>query len=170
MPDSRSKRGVVARLEQERQLLEETIGSIGPGAMLESGVVGQWSVKDVLAHLADWEEHMPAWLDAARRGEPVRGPEPDLSWRGIKEFNRRIHDAHRHQRLDEILDYFETAHARFMEMVAAMPEEEMLARARYPLTGRQALYDWLVQYAEHDAWGTRRIQEWLEKKAAVPAS
>ena len=54
MPDSRSKRGVVARLEQERQLLEETIGSIGPGAMLESGVVGEWSVKDVLAHLADF--------------------------------------------------------------------------------------------------------------------
>ena len=43
MPDSRSKPAVVARLEQERQLLEETIGSIGPGAMLESGVVGQSS-------------------------------------------------------------------------------------------------------------------------------
>ena len=51
-----------------------------------------------------------------------------------------------------------------MDMVSAMPEPEMLQRGLYPLTERQALYDWLVQYAKHDAWGTRRIGEWLARR------
>ncbi len=169
MGSSRTKRAILARLGEERERLEEIVASINPPALLEPGVVGEWSIKDVLAHLADWEEHMLAWLEAARAGQDIPGPEPDLTWRQIKEFNRRIFEAHRHERPDVVLDYFQTAHARFLEMVAAMPEDEMLARARYALTGKQALFDWLVQYAEHDAWGTRRIEQWLEKQTTVPA-
>ncbi len=169
MPKERSKAAIVARLHEERERLEETVASISPDVLREPGVVGEWSVKDVLAHLADWEEHMPAWLQAARRGDPVPGPEPDLTWRQLKEFNRRIFEAHRAQRLDEVNEYFQVAHVRFMEMVAALPEDEMLSRARYQLTAPKALYDWLVQYADHDAWGARRIREWLEKRASVPA-
>ncbi|HEX9106451.1 MAG TPA: ClbS/DfsB family four-helix bundle protein [Longimicrobiales bacterium] len=170
MRTARSKAAILAQLNDERERLEQTIASLNPGAMLEPGVVHEWSAKDVLAHLADWEEHMPVWLEAARRGEATPGPEPDLTWHQLGEFNRRVFETHRARRLESVLDYFRTAHGRFMEMVVAMPEEEMLAPARYPLTGKQALYDWLVQYAQHDAWGTRRILEWLEKRASVPAS
>lgn len=167
MSTRRSKARAVARLDEERARLEATIAGISPSAMLQPGVVGAWSVKDVLAHLADWEEHMSVWLDAARRGERVNGPEPGLSWRQMNEFNRRIYEAHRRQRLEEVLDDFRTAHSRFMELVATMPEDEMLERGRYQLTGTKALFDWLSQYAEHDAWGSRRIGEWIAARASV---
>lgn len=167
MPNSRSKAAIVARLQEERARLEETVGSINPVALAEPGVVGEWSVKDVLAHLADWEEHMPIWLDAARRGEPVDGPEPGLTWNQLDEFNRRIFASHRHERLDVVLDYLATAHGRFMEMVAVMAQEELLVPARYAFTGQEAVYDWLVQYAEHDNWATRRIHEWAERVSEV---
>ncbi len=170
MPTQRTKSHALAQLESERERLEEAIAALEPGRMLEGGVVGEWSVKDVLAHLADWEEHMLEWVDAARRGERVRGPEPGLNWRQLKQFNARVYERHRGERLDEMVEYFRTAHARFMEMVAAMPEEEMLAPGRYPFTGKQAIFDWLLQYAAHDAWGTRRIGEWQERRGTVAAS
>ncbi len=169
MRNARNKAAIVARLDQERELLEQTIAALNPGVMLEPGVVGEWSVKDVLAHLADWEEHMLLWLDAARGGERVRGPDQGLTWRQLGQFNERIHQAHRDERLDLVLDYFEDAHARFMEMVEAMPEDELLERGRYPFLGKQAIYDWLVNYADHDAWGAKRIRAWREAREGAPA-
>lgn len=160
MTRSRTKAQALARLGAERLLLEGLVSAIVPEVMVEPGVVGPWSVKDVLAHLADWEEHMLDWVEASRRGESVAGPEPGLTWRDMKPFNQRIFERHRDRRLDEVVDYFRAAHARFMEMVAAMPAEEMLARGRYRLTGKQAIYDWLLQYAGHDGWGRCRIEEW----------
>jgi hypothetical protein len=170
MAGRRSKTGILARLRAKREELERLLATLGPERMLEAGVVARSSVKDVLAHLADWEEHMSIWLETARRGDPVPGPEPGLTWRQLAHFNERIHEAHRDQPLGEVLDYFHAAHARFMERVVAMPEEEMLARGRYPFLERQALYDWLVAYADHDAWGARRIREWLVAREAATAT
>ncbi len=172
MAQTRSKAAILERLAAERRTLEQLLGTIPPAEMLERGVVGEWSAKDVLAHLADWEAHMLVWLAAARRGEAVRGPEPGLGWRQLKEFNRRVYEAHRDEPLDAVLATFRETHLRFMEMVAAMPEEEMLARGRYVLTAGDALFDWLVQYAQHDAWGTKRIGDWArarERAGAAPA-
>jgi hypothetical protein len=169
MAGSRSKSHILEQLAAERTRLEQTLASLTPEEMMEGGVVGRWSVKDVLAHLADWEAHMLAWLDAARRGDAVHGPDPGLSWRQLKKFNARIFEAHRDQSLPEVLEYFSAMHARFMAMVAAMPEEEMLARGRYDFLAGAAIYNGLVQYAEHDGWGVKRIGDWLKARASVVA-
>ena len=166
MRSSRTKSEILERLAAERARLQATIASIEPGAMVVPGVVGEWSVKDVLAHLADWEAHMLVWLAAGRDGVEVTGPEEGLTWSGMAAFNRRIHAAHRDQALADVLAYFRGEHERFMDMVQAMPEREMMARGLYSFTGREALYDWLVRYAEHDAWGTRRLGEWLAERGA----
>ncbi len=171
MAESRTKARILEQLEAERDTLERLLSTLRPADMLVPGVVaGRSSVKDVLAHLADWEEHMLLWLDAARRGERVRGPDPGLTWRQLKQFNERVHEAHQDERLDQVLDYFEDAHARFMEMVETMPEDELLERGRYSFLQKQAVYDWLVAYANHDAWGTKRIRAWQEAKVGAGAS
>ncbi len=170
MAEGRNKAAIAARLEEERARLEAMVASLAPAELAQPGVVGEWSAKDVLAHLADWEAHMLVWLAAARRGEEVKGPEPGLTWHQIKEFNRGIYEAHREEPLSEVLAAFDAAHRQFMAMVAAMPEEEMLARGRYKLTAGEALYEWLVAYAQHDAWGTRRIGDWVKAREEVGAA
>jgi hypothetical protein len=105
---------------------------------------------------------MPVWIEAARRGDPVKSPEPGLTWKQLDVLNERIYEAHRSQSLDEVLEYFRSTHVRFMEMVKAMPEEEMLARGRYAFIGKGAVYDWLKAYANHDLWGKTKIRNWLK--------
>ncbi len=165
MPETRTKASMLARLETERRRLEQAIAGIAPQDMLLPGVVDESSVKDVLAHLADWEEHMPAWVEAARRG-PVPEIEPGLNWKQFEEFNRRIFARHREQPLDEVLVYFHGVHRRFMQMVESMPEDEMLAPGRYAFTGKGAIYNWLKSYANHDAWGRRHIRAWLKERSS----
>jgi hypothetical protein len=171
VPELRDRARIVKRLEAERRRLEQNLARLSRRDMLRRGVVGESSAKDVLAHLADWEARMPVWMEAARRGDPVESPEPGLTWKQLDILNERIYEGHRSQSLDEVLEWFRCTHVRFMEMVKAMPEEEMLARGRYAFTGKGAVYDWLNAYANHDLWGKAKIREWakthgkLEKKS-----
>ena len=164
MPSPRTKTQILKRLTNERKLLEEEFATLTPEQMVQPGVVGEWSVKDVLAHLADWEAHMPIWIEAARRGDPVVEIEPGLSWRQFHEFNQRIFERHRNQSLVEVLKTFRGIHLQFMEMVENMPETEMFAPGRYGFVGKGTIYTWLSHYASHDSWARKKIRGWLTEK------
>jgi hypothetical protein len=132
--------------------------------MLKPGVVGDWSVKDVLAHLADWEAHMSLWLAEARAGSLVAEIETGLSWKQMDAFNERIYNRHRGQSLDEVLAYFHETHQQFMDMVEAMPEEEMLEPGRYAFIGKGTVAYWLSLYAGHDRWAKTHLRKWMGNK------
>ena len=162
MPQPRSKAQIIKRLQIERQRLEQNLSSLSRDDMLQPGVVGESSVKDVLAHLADWEARMPVWIEAARSGHPVETPEPGLTWKQLDIVNRRIYEAHCDQSLEEVLEYFRATHKRFMDMVEAMPEDEILTCGRYAFIGGGAVYDWLKGFANHDLWGKTKIRKWMK--------
>jgi len=164
MPESKSKALITARLQTERRRLEQNLTQLKPEEMLLPGVVGEWSVKDVLAHLADWEAHMPAWIEAARKGGPVVEIETGLKWGQFDEFNQRIYFRHKDQTLEEVMAYFKDIHVQFMGMVETMPEDEMLTRGRYAFIGKGAVVSWLSQYAGHDRWAKTHIRKWMKAR------
>ena len=162
MPQPKSKAQIIKRLQTERKRLEQNVSCLSRDSMLKAGVVGKSSVKDVLAHLADWEARMPVWIESARSGTPVETPEPGLTWKQLDIVNQRIYEAHCDQSLDEVLEYFRTTRKRFMDMVEIMPEDEMLTCGRYAFTGKGAVYDWLKGFANHDLWGKTKIRKWMQ--------
>jgi hypothetical protein len=164
MRQPKTKAVIIARLQTERRRLEQIFAHLTPDDLQVPGVVGEWSIKDVLAHLADWEEHMPAWMAAARRGEPVDAIESGLDWKAFDAFNQRIYQRHREQSLDDVLAYFHGVHEQFMDMVEDMPEEEMLSHGRYAFIGRGAVYNWLGAYANHDRWAAAHIRKWIKAR------
>jgi hypothetical protein len=160
MPPPRTKATIIARLETERRRLVQNLTDLTSTDLCTPGAVGEWTLKDLLAHLADWESRMPDWVDASRRGETTVTPEPDLTWKQLDEFNRRVYERHRERSLEDVLAYFHRMHEEFMEMVRAMPEEEMLTPGYHAFTGKGAVYDWLSAYAAHDLWGKKKIINW----------
>jgi hypothetical protein len=143
MPKPKTKIQIVEKLDTERRRLEHNISLLTQEQMVQAGVVGDWSVKDVLAHLADWEAHMPVWIEAARTGDPVVEIETGIKWGQYDEFNQRIFQRHRAQSLEEVLKYFRDTHQEFMNMVEAMPDDELHTQGRYGFIGKGAVYNWL---------------------------
>lgn len=164
MPTEKSKKVILNRLQLERKKLIETLAGLSGDETSHPGVVGVWSVKDVLAHLAHWEAGMLNWIKAARQGQPVDGPEEGLTWRQMHEYNQRIYEAHRNESLPEVKQYFHDSHACFMEMVEDLPDDELLIGGYYGFTGKKAVYDWLGSYAAHDRWGREAIEKWLKER------
>ena len=49
-------------LSQERAILLDTLKSLPDALLDQKGVVGEWSIKNVLAHLTDWESVVTHFL------------------------------------------------------------------------------------------------------------
>jgi hypothetical protein len=67
----------IARIETAWRELQEALAGLTDDEMRRPGASGPWSVKDVLAHIAFWHEHM---VDVATRraaGEDVGAPDVD---------------------------------------------------------------------------------------------
>jgi hypothetical protein len=63
-------------LQEKHHQWEVFLDQIGPTRMDQPGVNGDWSMKDIVAHLTGWNRKLVASLQAAQRGEP----EPPPPW------------------------------------------------------------------------------------------
>ena len=63
-------------LQEEYQQWEALLEQIGPARPDQPGVNGDWSVKDIVAHLTGWQPTLTARIQAAQRGET----EPPPPW------------------------------------------------------------------------------------------
>jgi len=54
MPPIETKAQLIVKLRESRLALEKAFAKVPLEAMGQPGVVGEWSAKDVLAHVARW--------------------------------------------------------------------------------------------------------------------
>jgi hypothetical protein len=55
MPRPTNQNDLLMAIKKERGALEAYLETLSPLEKNEFGIVGDWSVKDVLAHLIEWE-------------------------------------------------------------------------------------------------------------------
>lgn len=101
---------ILERIRVERRRLEKNLAELSEDEMLQPGVVGEWSVKDLLAHLVDWEQRFLRWYDEGLRGLIPETPEPGLTWQDLDILNQRIFEKHRHRALDDVLAEFHASY------------------------------------------------------------
>src|ERR1700682_1569184 len=82
----KTKKVLLESIRSERARLMEAIEGLSDAALLEPGVVGDWSIKDILAHLSAWERRLAQRVT----GQPENGS--DL---GTPAFNEQVYRAHR---------------------------------------------------------------------------
>lgn len=85
-----------------------------------AGKLGQWSAKDIMAHIASWKECTVSDIAATLRGE---NPEASGDLDGI---NAAIYEANKNKSWDDILTHLEQVYKSFIECVRAVPHEKMI--------------------------------------------
>ncbi len=164
------KHDLLNEIRIERDALDELLARVRPSDMTRAGVTrGGWSVKDVLAHIVDWQERNLRWHDAGLRGETPELPEPGMTWRELPRLNAQIYRKHHHRPLDEILDDYVTLHDRMIALIARVREADLVALGRYSWTGPSwTLSDYIrANTAAHYRWARTRIRRWLLARAGA---
>lgn len=156
-----SKAELISRIESERRALEETLARIPAEDMLAEGVVGWWSVKDVLAHIAMWYSRAVTLLFQAERGGALQLPRsnaPDWS-----DINARDYASQKDRPLDRIQADFHGAHQQLIKRLNAWADEAALFDPRrYPALKGRALAEYLWDYTGgHSAEHRAQIESWL---------
>jgi uncharacterized protein (TIGR03083 family) len=159
---------LLAEIEAERKRLEANLAGLNDAEMVEPGVCGDWSVKDILAHLVAWEQLFLGWYAAGRRGETSKTPAPDLNWRQLDILNRRIYEQHRDDPLDDVRAAFATSYRDFVATVRAIPEEDLFAPNRFAWTGHWTQVAFVRgNSSSHYLWAKTLIRKWKKVRQST---
>ncbi len=122
---------------------------------MEPGVAGDWSVKDIIAHVTWWEEEALRHLPSIIAGQ--RPPRYSTTYGGIDAFNAMMAEQKRDLSLSEVLRQQDDTHRRLVEFIQSVPEEQFARETRFR---RRLRLDTYSHYPIH----TRSILEWRQQR------
>ncbi len=127
----------------------DALGAVDAELVTVPGVMEDWSVRDLVVHVAAWSEHGAAAIELATSG---RGAEFGYSKAQTDAMNERIHAEARTTTPAAALAREERAFADFRDRVAALPAEALPTVLGNGDTVEAVIrYDGPDHYAEHTA-------------------
>ena len=158
---------LLQEIETERNLLDETLKVIPRRLMTKSGVTrGGWSVKDILAHLVEWQIMCLGWYEAGVRGEKVAMPAPGYTLRDLPRLNQMIYRKHHRRSLQSVQEDYHMFHTRVVNLIKSLSDVDLVTLNRFSWTGPSwTLSDYLrASTAAHYLWARTRIRRWWKKQ------
>jgi len=110
-------------LREEYRQWEALLDEIGPARMEQPGVNGDWSMKDIVAHLTGWQPGVTAGLQAAQRGEAESPPPWPAQLQTDDEINVWIYESNHGRSVREILDESRQVFQQLLAVVDGLPED-----------------------------------------------
>lgn len=171
MPRPHTKSLVLSESKKEREALDEFLSTLSPEQMTEPGVLGEWSVKDVLAHLYEWEQMALGWLAATERGEAPAVPAEGYKWSQLPALNEEIRKKHSNRTLDEMLSMYQDSYKQIMETIESIPEEDMFTPGLHSWMNKNTLGAYFVSAtSSHYRWARKEMKKGLKEKIQKSSS
>jgi hypothetical protein len=153
----KSKTELLELVHREYAALEQAIGRLSE-AQLTKPIDGSWSAKDILAHVAAWQQILLVFhID--RRPFEQAAPDIAVSYQtsGVDTINEALYQRDREQPLAEVLDTFRRSHQQTLATIEGLSETDLFRSytppGRDPSSGGQ-LINWIAgdtyeHYMEH---------------------
>ncbi len=165
MPRPTSKTDLLTAINQERGALEAILKTLTPKQMIEPGVVGEWSVKDVLAHLVEWEQMVLGWYRAGLRGDIPEMPAPGYKWNQTPQLNQMIYEKHHDKPLGKVMEEFHASHREILGVIQELSNEELFTAGRNAWTQKNTMGTYFVSATSgHYLWAWEEIRKGLKAK------
>jgi len=131
--------------------------------MTKTGVTdGGWSVKDILAHLVEWQQMNLDWYAAGLHGQKPPMPAPGYTLRELPRLNEMIYRKHHRRSLQDVLRDYRSYHERVVKLIEGLPDADLVTLNRFSWTGPSwTLSDYLrASTAAHYLWARKLIRRW----------
>ena len=142
---------LLEQLDAAWAAFNDSYAGLSDAELLEPGVTGAWSVRDIIAHVTTWEEealkHLPLIL---RGGTP---PRYSIQYGGIDAFNARATEEKKSLTLAQVRAHAAETHDRLVDLIRRVPEDQLGGDTR---VRRRLRLDTYGHYPLHAA----AIREW----------
>src|SRR5438067_11470583 len=120
------KQQLLKQLEKAWTTIEESYAGLSDSQLTEPGVMDNWSVKDILAHVMTWEEEALKYLPLILNGGR---PPRYIQFGGIDTFNAQMAEQKRDMAISEVVRQFDETHRRLIDYLQSVPEEHFTREA-----------------------------------------
>jgi Protein of unknown function (DUF1706) len=149
-----NRQQLLKKLDKAWMEFKESYAGLSDARLTEPGVVGDWSVKDILAHVTWWEEEALKYLPLIIKDS--KPPRYSAQYGGIDAFNALMTERRQDLSLASVLQQQEDTHRRLVDYLQSVPEEQFTRETRFRHRLRLDTYS---HYPEH----AKAIREWREQ-------
>ena len=163
MSDPTTKAQILELIKAEHEALQALLKPLTESQLVQPGVEGRLSVKDILAHITDWEQRMVQWIGESLQGKIPERPAPGMTWDDLDRLNEQTYLANKDRYLSEVQSDFVASYQKSSQAVAALSEAELFDPYHFTWREGDALWHMVeantwVHYREH----RESIGRWLE--------
>ena len=161
-----NKTELIAWLRGEQQQWLDLLNQFDDAELEMPGVNGDWSLKDLVAHLTTWHRDHILCLGAAVKNTPIADPPWPLEISNTDDINAWIFSQSSRRKLKDVLDENEQVFEALIEIVESFPEDiqiEIIKDHRVVQFGEQQFsvgYFFDHFHEDHEA----KIREWMKKR------
>jgi len=144
--ETQALKSLQAQVDFEYQKLLSVFSDLATEELCQPGAVGEWSVKDVLAHLTAWEKRLL---------QRISGLPEDGVGMGTPQYNAQVYEANKDRFLEDVITEFHLTHLQVLHKLESMPEAEI---DRWQQAFRLNTYN-------HYKWAAVNIRHWRRSQS-----
>ncbi len=145
---------ILHRMDAAWNDFQQSYAGLSNTQLLIPRVTGEWSTRDIIAHVTWWDEEALEHLPLIRGGgRPTRY---SVKYGGINAFNALMTEQRRHLSLAQVLQQHADVHAQLLGYVTAAPEDLFTIETRFR---RRLKLDTYGHYPIH----AKAIREWRSR-------
>jgi len=159
--DIPEKSDLISTIQQARQELERLLSEIPEEDMRKPGVSGDWSIKDLLAHLTAWQDFTMYRLRYAEEGTLPPIP-PLVSEDDFDKQNEKYFSQHQDTSLADVLINFRNTHQKMLAYIHQMDESFLNSKLPEEWFGGGSVIRLIMANTSwHDIEHLASIEKWL---------
>ena len=148
----------------EYAALEGFLAALTPEQMTLPGVIGEWAVKDVLAHLYEWQQMFFRWYETGLRGEVPSVPAEGYKWSQLPALNQKIYEQYRRHPLPEVLEQFRASHQKTVKLIESLSESDLFTAGLYAWMNQNHLSAYLkANTGSHYRWARTEMRKGMKQ-------
>jgi hypothetical protein len=158
-----NKSEILILLEESREKFLDILDELPQDLWILSGVIGDWSVKDILSHLSRWEAELVKLLWQARQGQ--RPTTIHFTQLDVDETNRVWFNESHARSLERVLEDFHAVRNQTILRVEAFSDKDLNDSKRFAWLASRPLWEWIASDSfEHEAEHASHILEWIKRQ------
>jgi uncharacterized protein (TIGR03083 family) len=155
---------LLAVLETARARLDAALDGLDPDELTVPGPVGEWSVKDLLAHITAWDVDLLTNLGKFKRGQKPGRTAWDSD--GIQAQNTAWHAELKDRPLERVVADFDSVHEQLLRQVRGLTDAELEAPADW-LQGRPLFQYFVDHVVTHENEHAAELARWRTERPAL---
>lgn len=146
---------LLAALNATREELLTASALIRPDERATRLVCGEWTLKDLLGHVADWE-----WVGVEGLRQMAAGRSLDIEYiADIDAWNQRHAEVRRDQPWKEVWADLHAAREALLEPLESIDEADLSRSLRFPWGPEGTAYQWVSVFLAHDREHAQGLRE-----------